>query len=472
MKLTAALLSLLLLTAPLFASSSSSLSPATTNNNDSCDISLQPAATLLLPYFEVDFRSPQATARTMLFSVTNVSPQPQIAHVILWTDWGFPTMAFNIFLTGYDVQSINLYDIFGGGVVAPGNGTSNTTEVPTNVPFGSQPFENDANPNFLPSAAVTCSMPQGGVLSPSLVDDIRSIFTTGRGTSSTACGSANVGGAHENAIGYATIDVVATCTASMPTTDYYGNELLFDNVLIGDSIDINPSPAGNFAGATPMVHIRAVPAGGGAGVFAPTNLPYTFYDRYTQGLPTRTFDRRQPLPSTFAARWILGGKGAFDSSYKIWREGGTSYPGVCANYQNDNSGMPFFQIVRFDEHENARAVLTPCQFCPDLEVLPVASSRPTSWSEFPPLSSSGDIAGWMYFNLNNLGRELYSVAGGRDFRSGSSSLGGRRQSQNWVIVSMFAEGRFSFDMDAVAMGNGCSISPSGTQIAPSPAVTP
>ena len=30
------------------------LGPATTNNDDSCDIGAAPAATLLLPYFEVD----------------------------------------------------------------------------------------------------------------------------------------------------------------------------------------------------------------------------------------------------------------------------------------------------------------------------------------------------------------------------------------------------------------------------------
>ena len=29
--------------------------PTTTNNDDSCDIGVAPAATLLLPYFEVDF---------------------------------------------------------------------------------------------------------------------------------------------------------------------------------------------------------------------------------------------------------------------------------------------------------------------------------------------------------------------------------------------------------------------------------
>src|SRR5215213_9112386 len=62
--------------------------PATTNNNDSCDIGTTPAATLLLPYFEVDVNNTnRATAQTTLFTITNTSSFPQIAHVVVYTDW-------------------------------------------------------------------------------------------------------------------------------------------------------------------------------------------------------------------------------------------------------------------------------------------------------------------------------------------------------------------------------------------------
>src|SRR5512140_2510501 len=94
--------------------------PTTTNNNDTCDIGTTPAATLLLPYFEVDFNAPQTTARTTLFTITNTTDLPQIAHVVVWTDWSFPALDFNIFLTGYDVQGINMYDIFARATIAPG----------------------------------------------------------------------------------------------------------------------------------------------------------------------------------------------------------------------------------------------------------------------------------------------------------------------------------------------------------------
>src|ERR1044072_1249262 len=72
--------------------------PTTTNNDDSCDISTAPAATLLLPYFEGDINYPQTTAQTTLFTITNVTQIPQIAHVTIWTDLSYPILDFNIFL--------------------------------------------------------------------------------------------------------------------------------------------------------------------------------------------------------------------------------------------------------------------------------------------------------------------------------------------------------------------------------------
>jgi len=104
--------------------------PTTTNNDDSCDISTAPAATLLLPYFEVDINAPQTTAQTTLFTITNVTQIPQIAHVTVWTDLSFPVLDFNIFLTGYDVQSISLYDRgWFDGTYGPGAGTWEPTMV-------------------------------------------------------------------------------------------------------------------------------------------------------------------------------------------------------------------------------------------------------------------------------------------------------------------------------------------------------
>lgn len=490
--------------------------PTTTNNDDSCDIGNAPAATLLLPYFEVDLGT-AGTGRTTVFSVTNVSPYAQIAHVTLWTDWSFPVLDFNLYLTGYDVQPINLYDIIvrgfigsttGTGLgssaspnarVSPGgfqaNGINNGGTTGTNPNIGTQPFSNSAgnfygNPNFNSTAATNCVAGRlPGQLPAALATDVRALLSTGRSTGAgiscaTASGEAQVGGNHggTTAIGYATIDVAATCSVALPIDPtYYTGEILFDNVLIGDYQDVNQSTtAGNYAGGNPLVHIRAIPEGGAAGV-APvaTNLPFTFYDRYTIGATTRTIDRRQPLPSAFAARWISGSTAAFDTQYKIWREGFTTGTGVteapagpglffCSDYVI-NSVIPLVEVVRFDEHENAGiqgsgVIVSPPTI--SSPTTPETSRVGVSSSLFPVVPGSTDVGGWTYFNLSN-GGDAYAAANFAarpynatrpGFGSGAGAAGTfpRDVSQNWVILQMFAEGRYGVDQDANWLGNGCS----------------
>jgi hypothetical protein len=456
--------------------------PTTTNNDDSCDIGVAPAATLLLPYFEVDIKSSATTARTTIFSITNTSALPQIAHVVVWTDWSFPALDFNIFLTGYDVQPINLYDVLARGIIAPGStggatgsGTSIATPVPTNPTAGSQPAANTANANFSltnPPSKTCAAGSLPGVIPAPLLADVQSILTTGKasGAGIATCAGTQVGGVHANAIGYITIDVANTCSTSLPIQfTYFSSEILFDNVLIGDYQDVNPNPAtGNYAGGNPLVHIRAIPEGGpntGLTSVVPTNLPFTFYDRYTAntlGFP-RTVDRRQPLPVAFAARYIQGGTGNFNTNYKIWREGLTGSSAACSAYAS-NSNIGIAEIVRFDEHENATVqgsgvIISPPP--PGAPGLPETSSTPTSSSVFPPtFSGTSDLGGWMYLNLNNGGSAVYS-AQRSGFTTGAVAPA-RTQSQNWVIISMFAEGRYSVDFDAAWLGNGCSPAPALT----------
>ncbi len=83
-----------------------------------CRLANQPAATLLVPYFEVDLANP--AGRTTLLSVNNAAPRPTLARMVLWTDWGVPTLAFDIYLTGYDVQTLNLRDVFNGSLPLTG----------------------------------------------------------------------------------------------------------------------------------------------------------------------------------------------------------------------------------------------------------------------------------------------------------------------------------------------------------------
>jgi len=414
---------LLFITAPLFAQS-------TINNDDSCDIAQLPAATLLLPYFEV--APALGGSETTLFSITNVSANPQIARVTLWTDYGYPVLTFNRFISGYGVMPISLSDVLVRGVIAP----DAYVDPVVNPTLGSQPSA--ANPAINASGCATG--PQN--VPSSLLSIAQNVFTSGRDPG--ACGNAVVGLTHTNMIGYATIDVVANCAARSPLDlSYFSRDLLFDNVLTGDYQQYSQ---GRFTGNS-LVHIRAVPEGGTPGSM-PTSLPYTFYDRLTKGLPTRAIDRRQPLPSLFAARALQGD--GFDSNFRIWREPTTGNDAQCTDYAAN--GFHRDDVIRFDEHQNA----TVTGGGPINEPLPppmlaVTSRVPIRSGLLPPKSLTPDVGGWLYFNLDTF-------------------INGTRPNQAWVVTTLIANG-YTVSNDAIALGNGCSKAATfQTPIGPAPNV--
>jgi hypothetical protein len=469
--------------------------PTTTNNDDTCDISTAPAATLLLPYFAVDTR---AGGQTTLFTITNVSRFPQIAHVTVWSEYSVPVLDFNIFLTGYDVQGINLYDLLQRGIVAPDaapagdNGFTSSGSTP-----GAYSLDNDANPNFGAGAEAACTTLPGN-----LPSTVVAAYQTALSTGLWTCGASHpVGGNHPGTyIGYVTVDVANTCSINLPDNPtYFNTELLYDNVLIGDYQQLGPAPAGqvatSFDGAgNPMVHIRAIPEGGPAGSSAVvgTNLPFTFYDRYTPA-GDRTADRRQPLPSAFAARWIE--TGTYATNYKIWREGtGTD---ACTSASTANYTLNYVsEIVRFDDAENPSTVTANNPICSPncggtATYLPETSLTGTTnvaqytgfstGGQLYPDNTTGDTGGWMYMNLSNGGSTNYSVTSGGTIISGATAysnlqnpglgigftnsvgpttLVGPRPSQNWVVIEMFSSpatgNRLTADWDAAWLGNGCS----------------
>ncbi len=410
-------------------------SPSTLNNDQSCDIMVTPAATLLVPYFEVDLTS--QSGETTLFTVTNVTRFPQIAHVTLWTDWSYPMLSFDVFLTGYDVQAINLYDIIVRGMLAPPGTSSRVDEGRRSAPNDGNPLIDVANCGQLPLQ-----------LGNAAINELQKAFTIGR---TSSCGTSVVGGTHFNATGYVTVDVVASCGAGLPADPgYFASNILYDNVLIGDYDQVNSTE--NSAQANPMVHIRAVPEGGAAGSRA-MNFPRTFYGRLQNG---GNDDRRQPLPSTFAARWIRGGAGGFETSFKIWREGRTAATAGCA--VSANGRADYVEFVRFDESENptvASVGLGDPPYFPNPRLPSATRLFDRDSGDLPPLYDQADVAGWLYMNLDSA--EAPQVAA----------------SQAWVVVSMAAEQRYSVDFDAMAFGNGCSAAvPKTDEEGGTPAIEP
>jgi hypothetical protein len=459
--------------------------PSTTNNDDSCDIGVTPAATLLLPYFEVETATRSVDT---FFTIVNTGYLPQIAHVVVWTDWSYPVLDFNVFLTGFDVQPISMYDIIVNGVIAPipnsttqgGTSSSGTATVGGVVvsPVGVFSGLNTSNPNI---NIATCGT-LAGAIAPFAVSEVRQLLVTGAfpGVCTLAGSPASSHPTATTAVGYVTIDVAAVCSTNMPDSPtYVRSEILFDNVLTGDYEILNKAAGSNYAGGNPLVHIRAIPEGGPANTPLTgfqTNLPYTFYQRYediTFGAPLQNYDRRQPLPATFAARWIQGGPNAFNTSYRIWREGVTGPATTCNGSGNSadlNSALPVTAIVRFDEHENpaiASTLNVSVPLPPAVgSVFPETSTTSTTSSQFPQFagatSPAGDVGGWMYLNLNS-GTVCATFCVANTSLHPNWPNAGARASQNWVIVSMnggtggaSSNGLFGVDFDATWLGNGCN----------------
>ncbi|MEO8378129.1 MAG: hypothetical protein ABI779_00560, partial [Acidobacteriota bacterium] len=427
----------------LFVLAASSGRAATINNDDSCDVTVLPAATLLLPYFEVDLDN--MAGETTLFTLTNVTNADRIARVTLWTDRAYPVLAFNIYLTGYDVQAVNLFDVIARGIIAPEQGTG--TQVSDRGDY--------SHPNQEIDLTGCTRLP--GLIDSHYVTRMKSAFLTGviPGLGNTPiCREA--GGVHANAIGYATIDVVRTCSPHLPHEPLYWTEdIAFENVLTGDYQQVNST--NNFAQGNPMVHIRAIPEGGTPAqrraqpAAFDAGFPRTFYGRYQTASEPR-FDGRQPLPSTFASRWIQGGTGGFQTSLKIWREGGTGAGSACESYQAEGALTPV-ETVRFDEAENGAGdfVDTRVGFPVEPPQFPSSSRTRLDDERFPQLANN-PVAGWIYLNLDSCGWH------------GGVACTDQTASQNWVVTSMRAQGRFSTDVDATALGNGCSAAASVSEV--------
>ena len=396
-----------------------------TDNDDSCDVALLPAATLLLPYFEVDTRNLQE--ENTLFAITNVTPEDRIARITLWTDYAYPVLTFNVFLTGYDVQSISVGDLLRG--VLPSNGTSVSTR--------------GLRSEMSSALDLAHCGRLGGTLDSGAVATIVKAFTEGTGNAVgplTSCEA--IGNVHDNAIGYATIDVVRNCAANDPTSAaYWTTDIAYDNVLIGDYQQLSASQ--QFAQSSAMVHIRAIPEGGTSAArqsdakYA-TRFPRTFYSRYQSSL-TPKLDGRQPLPSSFAVHWIQGGAAEYQTNLKTWREGKPGEVQLCTMQASNVTKVA--EIVRFDEAENAVGEVPTSRICAPLVTditLPATSRVGVADASVFPQLTNGATSGWVYLNLDNCTC---------DTPVGSS---------NWIVSSMRAQGRYSVDMDGAALANGCS----------------
>ena len=444
-----------------------------------CTIDAVPAATLLLPNFETDISDADGDGTAdcagidTLFSINNASAAPALAHVTLWTDWSFPTLDFDVFLTGYDVQTVSMCQVIGRGRL-PVTADEQNDGADSISPHGGA-FSN--NPQWDGSFA-NC----GGVFpfpDPIVVGGLLDRVQNGHagypiaalggacvGEELNGAGSCSGGSCPAGTIarGYVTVDNVNECSTVFPNEPGYfvdgGVGIANDNnQLWGDYFKIDG--VNNFAQGDNLVHIEADPQFNSAS----TPTGYTFYGRYITGLGGLTgADNREPLGTTWGVRYLNGG--AFDggTTLTVWRDSTDDQVnnnagwacGLCENGAGPGwCPLNETQVVCWDEAEDAvelcfifgGGVISPPEDPSDPVCFPLETNTVAVGDG--ALTPPWDF-GWCYLNLNTNCSNC--VPGG--FGANGDIA------QSYVSANHDALGRFSVGLGAIELTSACQdISP-------------
>lgn len=301
-----------------------------------CAQDVVPAASLLIPHFEVDL---DRCERTTEVTVTNAKADTVIAHVTVWTDLGVPALDFDLYLTGFDVHTFDL-----GQVLCDGNVPQTGAGVSPHGPLSEAPVEfPSCNSGSEPGAPPVYQNP---AISEIFRDHLHAWLT---GRESVVTGNCAGFLRRENvARGYVTIDVVRDCTLAFPTDPgYFTSKASKRNALLGEYAyrDFDAGTAAVF----PAVHLEATRGPVEAG-------KHTFYGRY---VGASGGDGREALSSKHAARF--GASTDLGTPHLlVWREHeAAAEPFPC----NELPLLPEARVTFFDEEENAvRGTLDlPCQ---------------------------------------------------------------------------------------------------------------
>ncbi len=379
-----------------------------------------PAATLLLPYFEVELDDNPDCINT-LFSINNASATAVLAHVTVWSDQSVPVLDFDIYLTGYDVQTINMRDIFIHGIVPTTASAGQDTAGDTISPQG--PVSQDIN--FASCSALPYSQPRLGV-------GFRAHLQAWlQGFASPSTGNCAGSKQQDNILrGYVTVDTVNACNLFFPSDwALYAPFVTDQNVLWGDYFYVNGGQ--EFAQGETLVHIESCPT-----CFVPGD--HTFYGRYNAATAD---DSREALPTTEAARFVNGGGFDGGTDFLIWREANSADSAYSCTLQGPASWYPLesTQIVIFDEQEQpvtAEECLSGDPTCEQTVTIPNEANRiDVATDLLAPFNF-----GWAYLNLQHN-------------NPGFVAIYGDAFAQSWTTAVMDASGRFSVGFDAVQLDN-------------------
>jgi hypothetical protein len=398
----------------LFAVFLIALSAPAAARADVCSIDEMPAATLLLPYFEVDPNN--SSGLTTLFAINNAGAAAVVANVQVWTDLGVPTLGFQVYLTGYDVQTINLRDVFNGFL--PQTASAGQDPQDTISPKGA--YSQDINFSF-------CSQLQLPYppLPGSFVAHLRAAHSGQFSPILNGCAGMDRGDGRLR--GYVTVDTVSDCTLRRAGDVGYfgaGGVVTNQNVLWGDVIYLDP--ANQYSDGDNLVRIKAFP---GAFPGAPT-----FYGRFVGGSGA---DQRQPLPLTWGSRYVNGGAFSGGTDLIVWQDSERVVnPFACGTLP---AGFPLrhSQITVFDEQE--QAVLPPPIFPqpPDL-----------TENAFPAEANKVHVGGASFPVPYAFGWTFLDLRAPNGFPQPSLR-------QSWVATSLKAQGQYSVGFSATPLGSVC-----------------
>jgi hypothetical protein len=389
-----------------------------------CTIDQRPAATLLVPYFQVSF-DPDGNlvttgigARDTIVTIANASGAPMIAHVSVFTRYSQLALDFNVALTAWDVQAMRMSDVITG--LLPDTVNQDGEDACQRNPDAEVYFPGDtgtAANGFLrvrPLAPVTSQDNSQATtdyntrfILPDLVHDLR--FDCVTETEDLL------------AIGYLEIDMANYCNLSDPTVAsyWYNDAAGMENNLWGEIIFTSGFGIPTYALST--VNLEADPTFGDAAFADPFTFVRTHYAKYwdpfldspptacpncNQVNPENDLlqtspwnvgfgDQREALGLNWAARWFDGAD-AITSNFRVWRSSLLASPADLALCEVEE---PTVTLVFWDEDENTTQQGTcpsPCEnplfnFPNETQQRNVlAFSRP-----------SGAVAGWVEMLFSN-----------------------------------------------------------------------
>jgi hypothetical protein len=308
-----------------------------------CALDRPPAATLLLPYFEVDLDG----SATTLLAVGNATAESTLTRVTLWSDMGVPVLWFNVYLTGWDIETMNLRDVLAG-------------DLPLTAPPGSAPTDTISPQGDLSEDAhfPGCT----GWLPPTPLDDafaahLRAVLSGNASPLDGQCYGFPHGDG--NARGYATVDVVTGCGAPPPGAEGAADDAALgaDNVLWGDWLLVDP--VANRASGAALLRLEA-----DGELFAGEERTF-----YGTRFAADGADAREPLPSIWATRYLAHAGTETSTDLLYWRDPGEpSEPFTCGRL--DVIGHhPWYvgtggDALIFDEEENVDGLFECPILCP------------------------------------------------------------------------------------------------------------